>query len=157
MIQSVIEEYCFRVYTLKSESNVHCNAHQNGDRPTTGSTWYERSETSDIASVPLPTVGPESSEISSSSGSSKGERSISCVLEVMLGGAAIRMLLLREADAMLAGGRLLGRYGGGASSRLRPSAKGSRSTTVPCLLIPPAEVMDTRSEVSMPVKYAPLL
>jgi hypothetical protein len=58
---------------------------------------------------------------------------------------------------MLAGGRLLGRYGGGASSRLRPSAKGSRSTIVPCLLTPLAEVMEIRSDVSIPVKYAPLL
>ena len=110
-----------------------------------------------MASVLLPRVGPESSDTSSSSGSSKGERSISCVLEVVWRGAAIRTLLLREGDARLAGGRLLGRYGGGASSRLRPSAKGSRSTTVPCLLMLPAEVIDTRSDVSMPVKYAPLL
>lgn len=81
---------------------------------------------------------------------------MSCVRKVMCGGAAIRTLLFRDVDAMLAGGRLLGRYGGGASSRLRPSAKGSRSTTVPCLLTPP-DLIDTRSEVSIPVKYAPLL
>lgn len=110
-----------------------------------------------MASVPLPSVGPESSDISSSSGSSKGERSTSCVLEYMRAAEAILTLLLREVDATLTGGRLLGRYGGGASSRLLPSANGSRSTTVPCLLTPPAEVIETRSEVSMPVKYAPLL
>jgi hypothetical protein len=75
----------------------------------------------------------------------------------MFGGAATRRLLLREVEATLAGGRLLGRYGGGASSRLRPSAKGSRSTIVPCRLTPPAEVMEIRSDVSIPVKYAPLL
>lgn len=82
---------------------------------------------------------------------------MSCVREVIRGGAAMRALLLREADARLAGGRLLGRYGGGASSKLLPSAKGSLSTIVPILLMLLADVIDTRSDVSMPVRYAPLL
>lgn len=112
---------------------------------------------SDIASVSLPKVGPESSDTSSSSGSSKGDRSTNCVLGNMRAVEVVLTLLLREVDATLTGGRLLGRYGGGASSRLLPSANGSRSTTVPCLLTPPAEVIETRSDVSMPVKYAPLL
>lgn len=80
-----------------------------------------------------------------------------CVCEVICGSAAIRILLLRELGARLAGGRLLGRYGGGASSRLLPSANGSRSTTVPILLMLLVEAIDTISDVSMPVKYAPLL
>lgn len=108
-----------------------------------------------MASVCVPRAGPEISEMLSS-GSSKGECSMSCVCEIVGRGAAVRALLLRETDARLAGGRLLGRYAGGASSRLLPSAKGSRSTIVPILLMLLAEVMDTRSDVSIPVKYAPL-
>jgi hypothetical protein len=47
---------------------------------------------------------------------------------------------------MLDGAMLRGRYGGGGSSRLLPSANGSL-----------AEVTDTISDVSMPVRYAPLV
>jgi hypothetical protein len=144
-------DYVQRKYDIKLDRY----ANQKGDLPTTGSTWYERSEISDMASVSLLNVGTDSSDTLSSSGSSKGERSMRCVREE-IGGAGIRTLLLREVDARLVGGRLLARYGGGGSSRLLPSAKGSRST-IKLILWLLAEVIDTRSDVSIPVKYAPLV
>jgi hypothetical protein len=95
----------------------------------------------DIASASRLVVGPDSSETLSSSGSSNGDRSTRCVRESAGGSTATRTLLCRDVGAMLDGAMLRGRYGGGGSSRLLPSANGSL-----------ADVTDTMSDVSIPVR-----
>ena len=97
-----------------------------------------------MASSSLPSVGADSSDTASSSGSSKGDRSMRCVCEVAEGAGA-RKLLCREFEVKLGGAMLCGRYGGGGSVRLLLSAKGSTGRRV-------FEVTEIMSDVSMPVR-----
>jgi hypothetical protein len=80
------------------------------DLLTTGSFWYERSDTADIASSLRAAVGPERSETtSSSSGSSNGDRSMRCVCDVVCGATDVRTLLCRDVLVRLGGAALRGR------------------------------------------------
>lgn len=76
---------------------------------TTGSFWYDISDTADMASSLRPAVGPERSETASSSGSSNGDRSTSCVCDVAGGATDVRKLLCREVLVKLGGATLRGR------------------------------------------------
>jgi hypothetical protein len=65
-----------------------------------------------------------------------------------IGLTGTRTLLCREVVMKLGGGALLGRYGGGGPMMLWLSANGSGPSWL-------FDVMETMSEVSMPVRYAP--
>lgn len=93
----------------------------------------------DTVSSSRPSAGPDISETVSSSGSSKGERSIVC------GVAGTRRLLCREFVVKLGGAELCGRYGGGGSVMLLLSENGFPNPRV-------FELIETMSEVSMPVR-----
>jgi hypothetical protein len=74
------------------------------------------------------------------------------VRDVAGGAVATRRLLCREDSVRLGGAMLRGRYGGGGSAMLSLSETGFCGAGLRWF----ADAMETPSEVSMPVKYAPL-